>query len=320
MLNEASIISTLQKHFPTHIGDDAAVIPYSKDRRYVITKDLLIEDIHFRTRYTSPVHLAHKALHANLSDIAAMGAQPRYILLGIAVPITYQTQITSFLTHFTRACKAASVVLIGGDTVKSLDKLCISITVIGLVKTQHIKYRQTAKPGDLICQLGEAGHAHIGLMALEADCNGFSSFKNKFLKPQAHIEEGLWLGAQTGVTSMMDISDGLLIDLKRLCASSSVAAEIHLEQLIGTKSFKLACKRLQLDPLEATLTGGEDYNLLFTVIPDEYTSLAKKFHKQFDEKFKYIGKIKRGMGVSVTKNNQLQPLHLTPFSHFGELS
>ncbi|NNM59170.1 MAG: thiamine-phosphate kinase [Legionellales bacterium] len=318
MLNELEIITHLQKKFPSHIGDDAAVIAFSGTKRYVITNDLLVEDVHFRLRYTTPTHLAHKALHVNLSDIAAMGGQPQFVLLGMAVPLNYADNIKLFLNGFSKACKAASVILIGGDTTKSPDKLFISLTVIGVAEERKIKYRHTAKPGDWIGLVGQMGHAHIGLTALESVTTGLNSFKKDFLKPQARVLEGLWLGAQSGVTSMMDTSDGLLIDLKRLCRASQVGAEIYLENLPDTKTLNTACQRLKLDPIETMLTGGEDYSLLLTIHPDKLKTIAKQFNAAFGYAIKCLGRVTSGKGVSFMQNGHIKPLTLQPFSHFGE--
>ena len=168
MLAEASIIHQLYTAFPEQIGDDAAVFAFTENQSYVITKDLLIEDIHFNINYCDPMSLAQKALHVNLSDIAAMGAVPQLVLLGIAIPPTYETQLPNFLEAFTTACKDTSVILIGGDTTRSTDKLCISITVIGTAKNSHLKYRKNAQVNDLICLVGPVGYAHVGFVALEA--------------------------------------------------------------------------------------------------------------------------------------------------------
>ena len=314
MLSESSIINFLHNQFPEKIGDDAAILPFSETESYVITKDLLVEDVHFRLKYQDAASLAHKALHVNLSDIAAMGAIPKYVLLGISIPQQDDHYIHQFLQSFSEQCKAANVLLIGGDTTKSPDKLFISVTAIGIALNTHIKLRSTAKPGDLICISGNIGHAHIGFTTLEGNKDGFDSFKSSFLKPKACLQEALSLGSQPSVTAMMDLSDGLYIDLQRLSEASKVAATINLDALEPSQAFQSACKQLALDSLTTQLTGGEDYSLLFTLKPENHHSVIS----QFKFPVKVIGQMMEGTGVQFIQNGQPHLLNLKPFTHFGE--
>ena len=319
MLTEAGIITHLKSVFPEQIGDDAAVIPLTQNKSYVVTKDLLIEDIHFRRNYCPAKSLAYKALQVNLSDIAAMGATPKFVLLGIAIPTSYENQLQEFLDAFTTCCKDASVILIGGDTTKSSDKLIISITLIGTANNAHIKYRQHAAVNDQVCVIGNLGYAHLGLITLESEKERFEDFKQCFLEPQAKVNEGVWLGQQDGVNAMMDISDGLFIDLQRLCEASRVGAQIKLENLPVSNAFKQACEQLKLDPISTQLTGGEDYGLLVTIKAEDYLKIADEFKLRFGYSLQAIGIINKGNGVSFSQNNKPISLTLTPFSHFGEL-
>ncbi len=318
MLNETQIINQLKAHFPQYIGDDAAVIPASGDQSYIISKDLLIEDNHFRTSYFDAANLAHKALHVNLSDIAAMGGKAQFVLCGIAIPTQLAQYAQDFLAALVTACKDASVILIGGDTTRSTDKLCICISVIGISVTQNIKYRSTAKIGDVVCVIGNLGYAHLGLISCEQSLPDLQEYKNAFLCPTAKINEGLWLAEKPGVNSMMDISDGLYIDLKRLCMSSQVAAHIELNDLQPPTAFKKVCDRLQLEAVNVMLTGGEDYGLLCTVNNAHYAQLAEDFKHEFGYPLQRIGNIVAGANVHFTENAMPKQLELKPFSHFGE--
>jgi thiamine-monophosphate kinase len=319
MLNEAQIIARLEKFFPKYIGDDAAVIKVSAKKSYLVTKDLLVEDIHFRKKYFDPLSLAHKALHVNLSDLAAMGAKPEFILCGISIPISYQKYSTDFLYHFARLCEKEKVILIGGDTTRSPDKLFISITAIGTALTKNIKYRSTAEINDLICVAGNLGVAHLGLSFFEKSLFGGKKFKKIFLRPDAKVKEGQWLANQSCVTSMMDLSDGLYIDLKRLCQQSKVSGNLELERFVPTADFISSCNLVGFDPIETMLTGGEDYSLLFTVKKAKYQKLFSKFKKKFGYEVKHIGHISAGSGIRFTRNGKHEALQLKPFSHFGEL-
>ncbi len=311
MLSEARIIDFFKQQFPAlgGIGDDAAVLPLSDTESYVISKDLLLEGVHFRHQYFDDESLAHKALHVNLSDIAVMGAVPRYVLLGLAIP--QDNNIDKFLASFAQHCKTCDVTLIGGDTTKSENGLCISVTAIGIAQKSNIKLRSTARVGNIVCIAGKLGYAHVGLQALERSTPGLEAFKEALMRPKARIQEGLWFGAKASVTSMMDISDGLFIDLQRLCQASKVEAKIETEQLPVAQDFLDACKVLELEPLQVQLTGGEDYGLLVTIDSNEYTAVAAEFFNLFGYPLLKVARIST-TGVQNT-------LTLKPFSHFGEL-
>lgn len=317
MIQEAHIIQLLKTQFPSHIGDDAAVLPLSDEESYVITQDALVEDVHFRLRYSDVKSLAHKALHVNLSDLAAMGATPCYILMSLSVP-EQAKNVTSFLHAFSKACKTANVILVGGDTTHSPRSWFINVTAIGKASTPHLKYRSTGKPDDIVCSVGRLGYAHIGLTALEHQLAGFKPFKQACLKPNALIEIGAWLGQQQAVHSMMDLSDGLYIDLARLCKASNLGATLKLDALPSPALFIKACKRLKLDPINTILTGGEDYGLLFSVSAEAYTHFASAYIKQFDLPLHQIGFLTEKHGVRFTEQGQKKKLKLKPFSHFGE--
>lgn len=322
MLNEARIIETLKTEYPDFIGDDAAVLPaLPNSMSYVITKDLLIENIHFRTAYTRPEDLAYKVLQVNLSDIAAMGGKPQYILCGAGIPKTYEPHLDSFLTHFIAACKTSGVVLIGGDTTGSPDMLYLSITAIGIIPSERKIGRAHANVGDCVCVAGNLGYAHLGLHALEHQLSGFDTYKTTFLRPQAKVDEGQWL-AENGVRTMMDISDGLWIDLNRLCKASSVSAHIALESLPQDEKYTMACQKMGLDAVNTMLTGGEDYSLLCTLPSALYESISAKFIAQFGYPLRRIGDITNKendkTGVHITEHGHIKHLSIQPFTHFGE--
>ena len=317
MLSESAIIDKLKSNFPEYIGDDAAVLP-RVNGHFVVTKDLLVENIHFRRRYYSPQALAHKALHVNLSDLAAMGATPQYIVLGLAIPKCYESAwVNRFLDAFTKACCMTNVVLIGGDTTAAAgDELFISITAMGIASKEIIKTRTHAKSGDVIALAGQFGHAHLGLMALESDVSGLDDYKKVFLTPRARIAEGAWLGAEPSVTAMMDTSDGVLIDLTRLCKASAVGACIYIELIQQTRAFKNACVKLGLDPTFVQWNGGEDYGLLITVDELAYPNLAQRFTNKFGYNLITIGQVTGDDGIVFLEYGQKKTVQFNPFSHF----
>ena len=318
---EDRIISNLQRNFAEHwtecigIGDDAAVLPISEEN-YIVSKDLLLENKHFRLSYFDASSLAHKAVHANLSDIAAMGGVPTAILLGIGVPNDLtKLWIEEFLQHITTECHDNSISLIGGDTVGA-NSLCISITIIGKTNCNRVKLRSGARCGDIVCIVGNLGEAYAGFVALEREVEGFKEVKQKFLRPNAMIAEGRWLGSRSEITSMVDVSDGLYPDLLKISRSSGVMSIIDLHLLEPSSNLSAACSELQLDPLECMIIGGEDYILCFSVSQSDFDLLSSEFYEHFAQPIYRVGIIKHGEGVVLQRNGETQPNPYQPFDHF----
>lgn len=325
MLSEADIIATLRASMPqveglTGIGDDAAVLPAGGYDNFVVAKDILVEHRHFRRTTTDAASLAHKALHVNLSDIAAMGAVPQFVLLGLAVPPHIERKwIEEFVGGFAASCRAAKVLLIGGDTTASERDVFISVTIIGKASATNLKYRHTARAGDIVAVAGELGEAHAGFVALEKNADGFETVKKAHNHPNARTREGAWLGAQPAVTAMMDVSDGLYIDLTRLATASKCAAILHKEKLQPGYVVQEAADRLKFDAFDAVLTGGEDYALLVCVAADKFPALAAEYKNVFGASLRAVGEMAEGQGVSVRDQGKILSLQPKPFSHFGEL-
>lgn len=318
MISEISIINRIKSHFPNYIGDDAAHIDLSSDFQYIVTKDLLVENTHFRTKYVSAKSLACKALHSNLSDLAATGAKPEFILLGLSFPKFQKKYVSEFITYFSQYCKSEKVYVIGGDTTASKEHIFVSITAIGKSKINYIKTRDKAQENNAVCLIGSIGKSHLGLYTFEKQIKGLTNFKERFLFPKAKVKEGIWLSNQQSVTSMIDISDGLFVDLKHISDASNVKIEINLDALPLTSSFVKACKFLKLDHINTALAGGEDYGLLFTVQCQDYERIAEKFFQEFEYRMWCIGTIKNGEGIEFMKNGKkIIPL-VKPFYHFGE--
>lgn len=310
MINEDRLIASLQKFSEGFIGDDGAVIPSNNDKHFVITKDLLIEDIHFRIDYFKPEDLAHKALHVNLSDIAAMGAGPLYILCGISIPSHLHDYARIFLDSLSSACQKANIILIGGDTTASQDALFISITAIGMASKSNVKYRNSAKTSDMICVVGNIGFAHLGFLGLEKSQIAKDQYIRSFLRPEAKIKEGIWLGSQAAVTSMMDVSDGLYIDLNNLALSSNKHAVIDIDLLQNYLAPEVS--------VQIALEGGEDYGLLVTISEGSFENLSRRFMRCFGYNLKLIGYITDGDGISFQQGKRTTEVTVNHFTHFGE--
>lgn len=322
-ITENSIISEFQRSFPLlqsqdmGIGDDAAVLSINETLSWVISKDILAENVHFRRRYYSPEAIAHKLLHTNLSDIAAMGAIPCYCLLGISIPPDLDKAWSDrFCEGFSEACARAHVQLIGGDTTRSQQGLFCSLTVIGASPPHHIKFRSEAQADDVICVTGSLGNARAGLMVLEKELNGFDTLKNAQRTPQAAIAEGIWLGTSPAIHAMMDLSDGLHLDLQRLCRASNVGATIQVEKLPLSHEFIAACEMLSLNPQITSIEGGEDYRLLCTVAKENFPRVAESYYQQFKHELTPIGKIVPEQTVKYYWGTEPYEVALRPFQHF----
>lgn len=283
------------------IGDDAAVIRQEKNKVTVVSTDLLIEGIHFDMIYTHPKYLGYKAVVVNLSDIFAMNATPRQITVSIAVSSRFTVEVLDEIyAGIHAACNRYEVDLVGGDTSSSQLGLVISITAIGEAKVDEVVYRNTAKEGDTIFMTGDLGGAYLGLQLLEREKQVFLADSN--MQPDLHTHEYLVArqlkpearndmieilqNMNIRPTAMIDISDGLSSDLLHICDQSNVGCHLYEENIrIHPDTFKMAMK-MSLPPITCALSGGEDYELLFTVNPED----AKRLREI--QGFSAIGQIK----------------------------
>ena len=241
------------------IGDDAAVIDISQDEELVVSIDTLVQGVHF-LKDTSPQDIANKSLLVNLSDIAAMGASPRWITLSLTLPENNSDWLKEFSKQFNSLLADYSLVLIGGDLTKG--PLSITIQAHGIVPKGKFLCRDGAKPGDFIYVTGELGAAAYTLRYLEDSDKNLKPTNEEIQrlnKPEPRIEVGLKL--RDIATSCVDISDGLFSDLKHILRASKVGAEVKLMYIPYSKSLKLLDKELAI---ELALTGGDDYELCFT--------------------------------------------------------
>ncbi len=317
-LRERDLIATIRKEFPEKrrglvlgIGDDAAVIR-SAENTHVLTTDLLVEDVHFTAAFQPPYYLGRKSLNVNLSDIAAMGAKPRFALLGLALRKRLNARwVGEFFRGLKAAAEEAGVALIGGD-ISSAEKISISITVWGGGKT--FIARSGARPGDHIYLSGRPGDAAAGLRLLR---RGFRLGKARdadslllaFLDPVPQIALGGALSRLRLATAMIDTSDGLSVDLLHLCEESRTAAVVELEKL----PLSPALRSYEKDPEPLALHGGEDYGLLFTVNPRKPASIDR-LRKRFG--LHRIGRMIRGRGVCIVdRKGRERPLEIRGFEH-----
>jgi thiamine-monophosphate kinase len=280
------------------IGDDAAVIHPAHSREYLlITSDMLLEGIDFRCDWTSPRRLGSKSIAVNLSDMAAMGARPQFFTVSLAVPSGISERwLLDLYDGMTKTGSSYGAQLIGGDLSYSNNGIMISITVLGESLNRKVLYRSGGRAGDLLFVTGILGKSAAGLRLLEDGCSKpLSKSKRSALRahhmPLPRCEAGLWLAQCGMVRCMMDLSDGLSVDLPRMCAASGVGAELHSDNLPVFSESKL----WNCDPVELALHGGEDFELLFTV-PASKSRLFEKTYPSKFPKVTQIGKLTGDVG------------------------
>ncbi len=271
------------------IGDDAAVIDQF-GRQTVISTDMLLEGVHFDLMYTPLKHLGYKAVAVNLSDICAMMATPTHITVNIGVSNRFSVEaLDEFYEGVYAACERYNVDLVGGDTSTSLRGFVISITAIGEVAPDKFVTRSGAGKGDLICVSGDLGGAYLGLQLLEREKRIFLESPGvqpdlqertytvgRILKPEPRTDIVSWL-QEHGIepTSMIDISDGLSSELLHICKKSEVGCVLHEDKIPVHAESKTMAMEFNIDATACALSGGEDYELLFTVKQEDYEKLAK---------------------------------------------
>jgi thiamine-monophosphate kinase len=269
------------------VGDDAAVIDHF-GKQTVITNDLLIEGVHFDLMYTPLKHLGYKTVVVNVSDICAMNATPTQITLGLAFSNRFSLEaLDEFYEGVYAACQEYGVDLVGGDTTSSQKGFIISCTAIGEVAPDKFIKRNGAKKGNLLCVSGDLGAAFLGLTLLERekriflespgvqpDLEGEKYIVGRILKPEARKDIVAFF-AEAGITptSMIDVSDGLSSEILHICKQSQVGCVLYEEKIPIAEESRMAAFKFNLDPTACALSGGEDYELLFTISQDDYDKL-----------------------------------------------
>jgi thiamine-monophosphate kinase len=265
------------------VGDDAAVDTFGK--QVVITTDLLLEGVHFDLAYTPLKHLGYKSVIVNLSDIYAMNAEPTQITMSVGISNRFSVEaLDEFYEGVYLACKKYGVDLVGGDTTSSQKGFIISVTAIGEVVADKYVKRSTAKKGDLLCVSGDLGAAYIGLLFLERekkifiespgvqpDLEGESYVIGRLLKPEARKDIIAFFATHNILpTSLIDISDGLSSEILHIGHQSNLGCVLYEEKIPVAEETRKAAFKFEIDPTACALSGGEDYELLFTVSQPDY--------------------------------------------------
>ena len=285
-LGEFGLIDHLTKNItlknPTTVkgvGDDAAVIG-AGEKYILVTKDLLMEDVHFDLAYSPLKHLGYKAAAVNISDIAAMNGRPKQMIIGLALSNRFSVEaLEELYDGLLLCCEKYGVDLAGGDVTTSVSGLALSVTVIGEVEKDRVVYRSTAGENDLLCVSGDLGAAYMGLLLLERekkvyesdpsmqpDLEGHDYVLERQLKPEPRTDIVEKLD-QAGIlpTAMIDISDGLGSEILHICEDSGLGCRIYEEKLPIDPTTVALAGEFKIGPWTAALNGGEDYELLFTI-------------------------------------------------------
>ncbi len=300
------------------IGDDTAVLDF-KDKQTLVTTDLLVEGVHFDLSYMPLKHLGYKAVMVNLSDIYAMNGTATQITVSIAVSNRFPVEaLEELYAGIELAAKIYNIDVVGGDTTSSNKGLVISVTAIGFVKKEEAVYRDGAKPNDLLVVTGDLGAAYMGLQILERekevfkvnpnsqpDLDPYTYLIERQLKPEARKDiSPLLKSLEVQPTSMIDISDGLSSEIIHLCKSSKVGANLFEEKIPLDPAVISACEEFELDSTTIALSGGEDYELLFTVSQEDYDKIKGNPHLSI---IGHMTEEKEGMHL-ITRANTKIPL------------
>ena len=293
-LGEFGLIDHLTENFKINqpstikgIGDDAAVLDF-KDKKVVVSTDMMVEGVHFDLAYMPLKHLGYKAVVTNVSDICAMNARATQITVSIAVSNRFPLEaLEELFQGITLAANEYKVDVIGGDTTSSQKGLIISITVLGEADEDEIVYRNGAKSTDLLVVTGDIGAAYMGLQVLEREKQVFKVNPNsqpdlelytylveRQLKPEARKDVRTLLHAlEIKPTSMIDISDGLSSEIMHLCKQSKVGCNLYEDKLPLDPQFISVCEEFDIDSTTVAINGGEDYELLFTIPIDAFDKI-----------------------------------------------
>jgi len=287
-MNERDVIASIVDQMPAvqdsdlllAIGDDCAVVKKNNERVLLYSTDALIETIHFDLAWHPPFLLGRKAVSVNVSDVAAMGGQPRFLLFSLGLPRDFTDNWARELSRgVLSACNDYGCVLIGGDTVASPGGVTLGLTIVGEMQEGEVLYRSGARAGDMILVSGPLGSAAAGLALCRQDHGlkeRFADFCQAHLNPRARVGLGRILAASGLVHAMMDLSDGLATDLAHICVASSSNAVLYRDRLPAHQNLQKAAELTDADPVQWMIAGGEDYELLVIADPAATKKLQER--------------------------------------------
>jgi thiamine-monophosphate kinase len=328
-LGEFGIIARLTQGLPPRpdvvlgVGDDAALLDVgSADALLVATCDAQVEGTHFRLDRATPEQIGQRAMTVNVSDIAAMGALPRFALVSLLLPATFDIAVLEGIYAGLRsACTEYGVALVGGNVVRNPERLIIDITLLGTAAREHVLRRDGAKPGDAILMTGTAGAAAAGLRLLDDPGlaeriapNMRAMLEAAQRTPSARVAAGQWL-ARNGATAALDISDGLAADLAHLCAASGVGAVLDAASLPIVQPTRVIAETIGCAASDLALFGGEDYELLFTAPAAQAADLAAGLFVATHTRATIIGTTQAAPGMWLQTASGTLPLPARGWDH-----
>ncbi len=313
-MTEEEFLKFLRQKFRPHsrevicgVGDDCAVLDFP-DHWLLLTLDTFVEGRHFSWDYFTPYEVGRRLAAANLSDLAAMGGKPTFALLGLSTPRLEEERITVFLEGIKSKLALYGAELIGGDTCRH-EKWVISLTLLGHTPKGGAVFRHGANPGDLIFVSRPLGASAAALYLWQKGLEPPASLKKAHLDPDPEVALGAILAENQLASAMIDVSDGLLLDLERLCEASGVGAELELERIPVAEEVKALPLE---DPYSLALKGGEDFALLFTV-PAEKAKILEQLCRR---KLYQIGRIIPSPGLFLLEDRTRKPIAPEGFDHF----
>lgn len=314
---EAELIAIVRAHLQpppdwltVGIGDDAAILEPARNRLEVVTVDALVDGVHFDRRFTPPEAVGHRALAVNLSDLAAMGAEPRCALLSMALPATLPLdEFDRLAGGFGRLAARHRVHLIGGNLTRTPGPLVIDVTVMGAVKRRGALLRGGARAGDSVYVSGTIGSAAAGLRQLRTghSDDARAACVDRYLRPEPRVRLGTLLGRNRAASACMDLSDGLADGVQQIARQSGVGIIIEADALPIDPAAAACFAADGDDPVRAAVTGGDDYELIFTVRP-RLRGRLRTVARQADTTITCIGVCTPNADVILRRGGQDEPM------------
>jgi len=286
------------------IGDDAAVVEIKKDLQ-VLTTDCLVEGDHFRKEWFSAKQIGMKAIESNISDIAAMGAIPKYVLVSLALPKDLDVKfVEEMYQGMWESCDKYDIDIIGGNMTRS-NQVVISITMIGEADKRNLTLRSGAKPGDLIFVSGHLGNGKAGLRLFQENLKGFEKVRKSYLEPKAQLDTALKIAPY--INSMIDVSDGLAPEIRHICDESKCGAIIYKDKTPIDDEVRDVAKALDEDEYDYALFGGEDFELVYTVSKDNLDKVNGFL----------VGEITKNKRIRLSFNGKEKNIVESGYDHFS---
>jgi thiamine-monophosphate kinase len=312
-VNEDTIVEAIRP-FTKSTGDDAALWQPSRSHRSAISTDMLVEGVDF-TRDAMPLEDAGwRAMAANLSDLAATGARPVLATVALGLPAATNLEEVLEIYRGLAACASRYKLAIAGGDLSRADAIAIAITVVGEIRPSNVKTRAGGRPGDVLAVTGALGAARAGL-ELTREFIPIGGLEEEalraFRRPEARVAEGRFLAASRNVRAMMDLSDGLATDVRRLAAASGCGVE--LTNIPVARPARALCAARKEDPERFALSGGEDFELLAAIRPRAFAHLAARFAARFGRELASVGVLRAQKGVAWNG----EPLELSGWNHFA---